>query len=660
MATGPHTARWPGWNLMGRGAEKRPFAGAATQLRPLARRVHFLAGILVAPFVLLLCLTGLVYVVSPQIHEDLYGKQLFVQEVGASPRPVDEQVAAALAAHPEAQLRSVVPPPSPDRTTRVNLAVPNLTRPGEARTVFVDPYTNFISGELTTVDGRMPANVWLRELHSDLHLGAVGRLYSEVAASWLPVLVLGGLLLWIAKQGRRRRSARELLTPLPRGKGEQARMRAVHGPLGLWLTAGLLVMSVTGLTMSRFAGWGLPAVRAPQLAAAQVAVLEGVPPVGVDRVLQVARAEGLDGELQVVAPTAPDRPFTVAEVSPGWPIHKGSIAVDPYTAQVTERIGWGDYPFLARLREIGQQVHMGTLFGVANQIVLALLVIATMVLIVVGYRMWWKRSPYAAGRLAAIPPPALHGLTPSVGVPVVLGTVVLSWLMPAFGISLLAFLVVDVVVDAVRRRQERLRRAVTAGALLVAATVLGLAVAVNTPAPVMRVDAIAAPPGPRFPAPPPPDPPPLADLAVPEVEAAGAAAPPRAAAGIRAGAPAASGGARTTVDAPSGGGSASGGRAIESRGGDAKSADPKAAGPKTPDPKSPDSREADPNESGGPGRAGGATATPAPPADPVDDAAEPEPPREQNPPDDSPGLVGGLVGTLVDTVQSVTGRLLGG
>ncbi|OLT05757.1 hypothetical protein BJF90_01955 [Pseudonocardia sp. CNS-004] len=60
---------------------RRPFAGSMAQLRPLARRVHFLAGILVAPFVLLLCLTGLVYVCSPQIHEDLYGKQLFVHEV---------------------------------------------------------------------------------------------------------------------------------------------------------------------------------------------------------------------------------------------------------------------------------------------------------------------------------------------------------------------------------------------------------------------------------------------------------------------------------------------------------------------------------------------------------------------------------------------------
>lgn len=650
-----------------------PFAGSAAQLRPLARRVHFLAGILVAPFVLLLCLTGLVYVCSPQIHEDLYGRQLFVPQVGDNPRPVAEQVAAALSAHPEAELRSVVPPPTPDRTTRVNLAVPSLTEPGEARTVFVDPYTNYISGELTTVDGRMPANVWLRELHSDLHLGAVGRLYSEVAASWLPVILVSGLVIWIAKQGRRRRSLRELLVPVARGKGEQARMRAVHSPLGIWLTAGLLVMSATGLTMSRFAGWGLPAVRAPELAMAQVAVQGGVAPVGIDRVLQVARAEGLSGELEVAAPTAPDLPFRVAEKSPGLPIQKDAIAIDPYTAQVTERIGWDDYPFLAQVREVGMQAHTGTLFGVANQIVLGLLVIATIVLILIGYRMWWKRGPYQEGKLPPGPPPALRQLTAPVGVPVVLVTVVLAWLMPAFGVSLAAFIAVDLVINAVRQRQERLRRAVTAGALVVAGAVLGAAVLVNTPAPVTRVDAIALPgqrtPGDLAPevADVPPDPPPPVEQAVPDgAPGTGAVAPTRrpVAGGTAAGAPAPAppGGSAGTApgDRPAGGG-ASGDGGSSTVG--SSSADSSTAGSGTAGSSDEAGDSEDPDPPDGPGEV---------PEDPVDDVPAPAPPPPaEEPVDESPGLVAELVGGLteaaapvtsylVDTVDSVAGGLLGG
>lgn len=125
----------------------RPAVGVGAQLRPLTRRVHFLAGILVAPFLLVLCLTGLLYVFSPQIHDDLYRRQLHVSQVGDAPRPVAEQVAAAMAAHPEAELQSVVPPPAPDRTTRVNLSVPGPAQPGEVRTVYVDPYTNYLTAE---------------------------------------------------------------------------------------------------------------------------------------------------------------------------------------------------------------------------------------------------------------------------------------------------------------------------------------------------------------------------------------------------------------------------------------------------------------------------------------------------------------------------------
>ncbi|WP_433279481.1 PepSY domain-containing protein [Pseudonocardia xinjiangensis] len=467
-------------------ARTRPSAGAL--LRPLARRVHFLAGILVAPFVLMLCLTGLVYVFSPQIHDDLYGRQLYVDEVGAAPRPVAEQVAAALAAHPEGELRSVVPPPEPDRTTRVNLSVPSLAGPGEARTVYVDPYTNFINGELTTLDGRLPANVWLRELHSNLHLGEVGRWYSETAASWLPVIVGSGLLLWIGKQGRRPRSARELLVPVARGKGEQTRLRSVHGPLGIWLTLGLLIMSVTGLMMSRFAGRGLLDAQAPTLTVAPVGIPVNATPISVDRVLEVARADGLSGEVDVTSPPAPDRPFTVVETSPGLPIQKDGIAVDPYTAEVVERIGWDDYPLLAQLRVIGVDLHTGTLFGPANQILLALLVIATIVLILVGYRMWWKRSPYWR-QLPSGPPPALRQLASPMGGAVVVVAAGLGWLMPAFGVGLVAFLVVDLLINAVRQRQERVRRTLGAGALLAAGSVLGVAVLMDTSSFVSEDDA---------------------------------------------------------------------------------------------------------------------------------------------------------------------------
>jgi uncharacterized iron-regulated membrane protein len=162
------------------------------------------------------------------------------------------------------------------------------------------------------------------------------------------VIALGGLVLWLVKQGRRPRTAVELLVPAPRGKGAQMRLKSVHGPLGLWLAGGLVVMGVTGLMMSTFAGSRLFAWRAPRLRAAPVDVPPGAARVDVDQVLATARGHGLDGPLEVKVPDAPGQVFTVTETAPGLPVRRGALAVDPYGGGVTEHLGWSDYSLLAQ------------------------------------------------------------------------------------------------------------------------------------------------------------------------------------------------------------------------------------------------------------------------------------------------------------------------
>ena len=455
-------------------------AGAGTAVRALGRRVHFLAGILVAPFLVVLCLTGLLYVFSPQIHDNLYHSLLYVHDAGGQPRPVSEQIEAALTAHPEGEVAAVMPPPAPDRTTRVMLSLPGIDTTGEAvtaRAVFVDPSTNYLNGELTTVADQLPANTWLRDLHSNLHLGAAGRLYSELAASWLPFVVLGGVVIWLLQPGRKRR-LREVLVPSTRSKAERLRMRGVHGPVGLWLAVGLLLLGVTGVTMSQFAGGRTEqavnplGMRAPTLAAAPVDVPSNPEPIGIDRALAVAEAEGLRGALVVTPPSAKNRPFTVAETSTGLPLRHDSIAIDPFTARVTERVGWGDYPFLAKLATIGVEFHTGTLFGLANQIIVALLAIGTVVLIWLGYRMWWRRGPYQ-GAWAPPPPPVWRQL-PRAGLALAAAvTAALGWLLPVFGVSLVGFVVVDAAISATMRHRQGLGdKGTVAGAARTSTSVL--------------------------------------------------------------------------------------------------------------------------------------------------------------------------------------------
>ncbi|MFJ6197405.1 PepSY-associated TM helix domain-containing protein [Micromonospora sp. NPDC092111] len=445
----------------------------------LLLRVHFYAGILVAPFLLVAALTGLAYTVTPQVDRIVYGGQLTVERVGDTPRPLAEQITAARAAHPEGSLASVTPGEG-DATTQVVFDVADL---GEKQhTVYVDPYTAEVTGTLTTWFGSTPLTTWLDDLHRNLHLGALGRYYSEIAASWLWVLVLGGVILWWRRQRPGVGRIRRLFGPDLAARRGVRRTRSWHAATGLWLAVGLLLLSATGLTWSRYAGdnfgAGLDALdsRTPEVSTVlpgaaspgtgsghhgggQAGPATAIDPAVTDRVLAIARDAGLDGPVEITPAADARSTWTVTQVDNTWPVRKDRIAVDPATGTVTARSDFASWPLLARLSSLGVSAHMGRLFGPVNQVLLAALALGLLCVIVWGYRMWWQRRPTRTGRRAAVgAAPArggwqrLPGWGIAVGVPVVFAV---GWALPLLGVTLLAFLVVDLVAGAWVTRHAR-------------------------------------------------------------------------------------------------------------------------------------------------------------------------------------------------------------
>ncbi|MFG2308669.1 PepSY-associated TM helix domain-containing protein [Streptomyces sp. NPDC048566] len=451
-------------------------------------RLHFYAGVLVAPFLLVAAVTGLLYTFTPQLDAWAYGKELTVARAGDEPGPLAGQIAAARAAHPTGTLTAVRPGHG-DTTTQVDFALPEL---GErAHTVYVDPYTGRVTGTLTTWYGSTPLTTWLDDLHRNLHLGTAGRFYSEFAASWLWVLVLGGLALWWRRQ-RGSRTARRLLVPDRSARKGVRRTRSLHAVTGVWLAVGLLALSATGLTWSRFAGEhfsqaldalrsGTPGVStalsgAPGGAAGGHTHGEGgatghaagrVDPADVDEVLGAARRARLDGPVEIAVPRDASTAWTVSQTRNLWPVGRDSLAVDPSTGRVVDRVDFADWPLLSKLTRWGINVHMGTLFGLANQILLAVLAVGLICVIVWGYRMWWLRRPTRADRRAPFGAPPARGAWR--GVPpwaLLLGgaaVAALGWALPLFGVPLAAFLAVDLLAGAVRRRTAGRRATTPAG-----------------------------------------------------------------------------------------------------------------------------------------------------------------------------------------------------
>ncbi len=426
-------------------------------LTRLVRRVHFYAGVLVAPFLAILCLTGIAYVFTPQINDALYARELFVAPQPVAPRPLDSQVAVAMAAFPDAALDSVRPAVEQDRTTAVLLDPPGAVG-DDKLAVYIDPYTAEMTGTLVLAHGEPPVQRWLRDLHGDLHLGTVGAIYSEFAASWLPVLFVGGIFLWIKKRRARRR---DFVIPSSATRPGRARMTNWHGSVGIWLTVGLVFISLTGLTWSTFAGSRFDTVltaldaRTPKLATTSVPRAAGTATaITVGQAETVARAAGLRSPLTLTPPAKPGAPFVVAETSNSVPLHRDKIALDPATGVVLETQRFGDFPLLAQLSTIGILAHTGTLLGLFNQIALTAMALGILAMIFWGYRMWWLRRPTRGG---APRPLELRGVLRTSPQPLLLGiltvAVALGWLLPVFGISLVVFLLADATVVAIGRRR---------------------------------------------------------------------------------------------------------------------------------------------------------------------------------------------------------------
>ncbi|MFP5022762.1 PepSY-associated TM helix domain-containing protein [Pseudonocardia phyllosphaerae] len=435
---------------MSTGTEARPQAplpppqpdGRWRGLRALVGRIHFYAGLFVGPFLLVAAVTGLLYTAAPQIERWAHADALTAPVTGPA-QPVSAQVAAATATQRGLPVTEIRPSPGPGATTRVSFdaGLPE----GYFRTVFVDPSTATVRATLDTYGEWLPVRGTLDELHRSLMLGDTGRIYTELAASWLGVLALSGLVLQL---GRRVKARRALLPS--RGGAPRARLRSWHGAVGVWASAGFLFLAATGLTWSQYAGGNVTAMReafdwsTPSVAKA-LPVAPGVagpatgdgPAVAVtaQRVLDAARGAGIDGPVEIV-PRDPGKAWSVQQTVRSWPERQDSVAVAPGNGQVTDRLAFADWPIAAKLARWGVDAHMGILFGVVNQLALAALACGLIVLVVWGYRMWWLRRPHLP-RSAAVTPSAAS-------VALLGGVAVLAGLaVPLLGISLVAFLVLD-------------------------------------------------------------------------------------------------------------------------------------------------------------------------------------------------------------------------
>lgn len=444
----------------------------------LLRRLHFFAGLLVGPFILVAAVSGALYAITPTLESTVYAHELTASST-ASAVPLARQVEAAEQyVGGNATPVAVRPAPEAGATTRVMFADEALPE-STTRAIFVDPATTEIRGDLPAygTSGALPLRHWLSDLHRSLHLGDVGRWYSELAASWLGIVALAGLGLWIGRFVRSRRGRRDLLRPNRRHTGYR-RLSGWHSAVGIWVVVGALFLSATGITWSTFAGANVSDLRAlvgggtPSLTTtldgqaaaggehahhggAHSSTAPTVDPASFDAVWVVARDANVNsGDLEIRHPAAAGKAWVVQEIHRSFPTEVDAVAIDGSTLRVTDRVDFADYPPLAKLSRWGVDLHMGTMFGLANQLVLFVLAIGIAALVVLGYAMWWKRRPIGA---VGSPARGVMRHAPWWGIGAVLvAAVAIGLVLPLVGYTLAVFVAVDVMLGW-RDRSRRIR-----------------------------------------------------------------------------------------------------------------------------------------------------------------------------------------------------------
>ncbi|HEY2839033.1 MAG TPA: PepSY domain-containing protein [Pirellulales bacterium] len=422
-------------------------------------RWHFYASLFCLPFVIILAISGSIYLFKPQI--EAWNERAFDQlETVGTRSSAAEQITAALGAIPGSTLQGYELPQSPNAAARVI-----VRSEGEAIRVYVDPVRLNVLHTIPENDRFMR---FIFRIHGELLAGDRGSMVVELAASWTILMIVSGLYLWWPRQAK---GMGGVIYPRL-GAGSRVFWRDIHAVTGVWISGLALFLLLSGLPWAKSWGNYLKAVR--RVTGTAVAQQDWT--TGSERAAS-QRPEGAEGghgghgdhggggRRGAGAPTpkdltAVDRiaetvlplelapPVVIAPPGRGstnWSAksmaanrtQRVNLVVDGANGEIKSREGFSDRRLIDRIVAVGIAAHEGALFGWPNQLLGLLTACGLILLCVSGVVMWWRRRDQ--GMLGApkriLPPRFSFGL--------LLLLVIFGVYLPLFGGSLLVVLLVE-------------------------------------------------------------------------------------------------------------------------------------------------------------------------------------------------------------------------
>lgn len=430
-------------------------------------RWHFYAGLFAIPFMVMLSITGIIYLFKPQLDAVMYRDLMFV---GAKTEKAsaNDQLQSVKSAYPDGVVKAYSPSSAPDRSSKFDVS----TTDKRNLFVFVDPYDSRVIGSYDA-DNNLQNYAVL--LHGELLIGRVGDTLIELAACWALVLMLTGLYMWFPRNGS---GLRGTLLPRLFAKSERIFWRDIHATTGFYGSLIVIFMIFTGLFWTGFWGetfanvWStFPPSKNPASVASvptgslnttadkKVAwAVEQMPMpesdshaghskddgtthtktdgVSVDAINKIARDQNVMAGYSIVFPRNETGVYTITAPL-GDPYRQQTIHVDQYSGNILANVGWQDYGTVPKAVTAGIALHEGLAFGLLNQSLMLFAALIVLVLSISGTVMWWRRRP--SGTLGA---PALPENFRLWKMAVIL-VITLGIVFPLVGLSLILVLLFD-------------------------------------------------------------------------------------------------------------------------------------------------------------------------------------------------------------------------
>ena len=435
-------------------------------------RWHFFAGLMVCPFAILLSITGSIYLFKPQIDsyvEKTINATAPVLSVAKEPISADQLVNDLLAKYPNATLKAFTLAKENDRTVEIELRHIN----SQVEIFWLDHLTGQTL-ESAMSDKRFLAVV--KDLHGELLLGNRGSYVVELMASWMIVLIVTGLYLWLTshiEKPNAQRKWRRWFVPQFHVKRARSGYKSLHGVIGIWFTLPILVLLLSGLPWTQLWGSGFkqlqdymgwqdqPQFKLSVASVKQNTALENEPslweissdphkhhnhsadeantkqlnisPLAI--IVESLKQEDLAPPVLISPPNGKSQIWSARSMSQQRS-ERVTINFDPITAEELSRIEFADRHPVRRVVSQGISLHEGVLFGWLNQLLGLLTAVAIIALSTFGLFIWWLRRP--KGQLSAPPRPRAP-----VPMSLLLVVLVLGLLLPAAGISFIAVALID-------------------------------------------------------------------------------------------------------------------------------------------------------------------------------------------------------------------------